>query len=157
MAYTDIISLSEAKIYLRIDDTLTEDDNGIIRMINAAFQYIEKYTNVIVDARDIVYDIDCGKARIYDYPINTDLSTLTDYTVQKKSLYYSVLKDDGETAELTLNVGFTYPYEVSYDLKEVAFEMIDLYYYGEKDGKPIDKKLSQMSIDTLNLNKRFLI
>ena len=157
MAYTDIISLSEAKIYLRIDDTLTEDDNGIIRMINAAFQYIEKYTNVIVDARDIIYDIDCVKARVYDYPINTDLSALTDYTVQKKSLYYNIVNNDGETTELTLNVGFTDSNGVGDDLVEVAYEMIDLYYYGEKDGKPIDKKLSSISIDTLNSNKRFFI
>ena len=31
MAYTDIITLADAKTYLRIDDTLTEDDAQITR------------------------------------------------------------------------------------------------------------------------------
>ena len=109
MVYTDIISLEEAKNYLRIDDDLTEDDNSIIRMIEASLRYIEKYTDVI----------------FYD------------------------------TVDLILNVGFTDESEIPQDLLEVAFEMIDLYYYGEKDGKPIQKKLSSLSMDTLNIHKRF--
>ena len=36
MAYLDVIPLVDAKVYLRIDDDLTEDDNQIIRMIKGS-------------------------------------------------------------------------------------------------------------------------
>ena len=120
MAYIDIISLSEAKNYLRIDDTLTEDNNSITRMINAAFKYIENYTNIIVDPKDIIYNVKNGSARIYDYPINTDVSTLTDYVFEKNSLYDIVCDNTGNTTELTLNVGFVDPLNVPSDLIEVG-------------------------------------
>lgn len=157
MAYTDIISLSDAKIYLRIDDTLTEDDNDIIRMINASLRYVEKYTNVLVYARDKNYLVEQGLLKVYDYPINTDLDTLTDYTVERKGLYTNICANNADTFDLTLDVGYLYSDGVPQELLEVAYELIDLYYYGEKDGKPIDKKLSELSIDALNQNKRFFI
>lgn len=157
MAYTDIISLSEAKNYLRVDDTLTEDDNSIIRMINAALRYVENYTDILVFNRDVTYLVKEGVLQLYQYPINTDLDTLTDYTYQRKSKYTNICSDNTDTVDLTLNMGYTDPTDVPQELLEVAFEMIDLYYYGEKDGKPIAKKLSSLSIDALNSNKRFWI
>ncbi len=51
MAYLDIITLADAKIYLRIDDTLTEDDAQITRMIKASLSQIERITNYIFFAR----------------------------------------------------------------------------------------------------------
>ena len=157
MAYTDIISLSEAKNYLRVDDTLTEDDNAIIRMINASLRYVENYTDVLLFNRDETYLVKDGVLKLYQYPINTDLTTLTDYTIERKGLYTNLCYTDVETLDLTLNMGYTDPTDVPQELLEVAYEMIDLYYYGEKDGKPIAKKLSSLSIDALNSNKRFWI
>ena len=55
MAYIDIIPLADAKVYLRIDDTLTEDDAQITRMINGALSYVERYTSHILYARDKEY------------------------------------------------------------------------------------------------------
>jgi len=157
MAYTDVISLSEAKNYLRVDDTLTEDDNAIIRMINASLRYVENYTDVLVYARDVDYLVKEGVLKLYQAPLNTDLDTLTDYTYERKSLYTNICADNTDTVDLTLNVGYADPVNVPQELLEVAYEMIDLYYYGEKDGKPIAKKLSSLSIDALNSNKRFWI
>ena len=71
MAYLDIIPLSDAKVYLRIDDDLTEDDNQITRMINASLSYIERYTNVILYDRDKEYRLINGCVRVYDYPVNS--------------------------------------------------------------------------------------
>lgn len=155
MAYIDVITLSEAKNYLRIDDTLTEDDNAITRMIGAALKYVEKYTGVLVFARDEVYLAQYGELKLYEYPINTDLDTLTDCSYERKGLYTNICKNDTETIDITLNMGYIDPTEVPQELLEVAYEIIDLYYYGEKDGKPIEKKLSALSMDALNMNKRF--
>lgn len=157
MAYLDIISLAQAKTYLRIDDTLTEDDTAITSMINAAFRYIEVYTDVIVFDRDIDYNVDNGLLRLYQYPVNTNLEALDGYTIEKKSLYYNICKDDGTSAILTLNMGFSDVADVPSDLVQVAYELIDIYYYGSKDGKNEKKELSPMSMTVLNQNKRFLI
>lgn len=159
MAYTDLISLNEAKTYLRIDDTLTDDDNSIVRMINSAFSWIEKRTNVYVVQRNKTYDITDGYARIYDYPINTDLSTLTDYEFTKKGLYYIVCDSTGETTELTLDIGEIDPANVDTELIQVAYEIIEFYYYQSKEGigKTLDESLSPMSKEFIMVNKRFFI
>jgi len=155
MAYTDVISLSEAKLYLRIDDEATEDDNSIIRMINAALRYVETYTDILLYARDVDYLMKGGVLKLYQYPINTDLDTLG-YTIDRYGLYTNICTDSSDTTDLVLNMGYVDPTEIPQELLEVAFEMIDLYYYGEKDGKPIAKKLSSMSMDSLHINKRFI-
>ena len=155
MAYTDIISLSEAKNYLRVDDTLTEDDNSIIRMINAALRYVENYTDVLVFDRDVTYLVKEGVLQLYQYPINTDLETLADYTYERKSKYTNICASNTDTVDLVLNMGFTDPTDVPQELVEVAYEMIELYY-GESKGIE-KKKLSDLSIRALNSNKRFWI
>ena len=55
MAYLDVITLADAKSYLRVDDTLTDDDAQISRMIKSALSTIEKRTNVLVYARSKNY------------------------------------------------------------------------------------------------------
>ena len=90
MAYIDVISLSEAKNYLRVDDTLTEDDSSITRMINASLKYVENYTGVILFSRDVKYLVKEGVLQLYQYPINTDLDTLTNYTYDRKSKYTNI-------------------------------------------------------------------
>ena len=57
MAYIDVLPLATVKQYLRIDDTLTEDDTQLTRMIESALKYIEKHTNIHVVAKDKDYDI----------------------------------------------------------------------------------------------------
>ena len=161
MAYLDIITLAEAKVYLRVDDTLTEDDNTIVRMINAAFTWIENTTNVHVIQKDKVYDVIDGLVRIYDYPINSDLSLLTDYVFTKKGLYYVVCDDTGATTELTLDIGTIDPVNVSPELVQVAYEIIEYYYNQSKDdtkkGTTITEALSPMSMEFINTNRRFFL
>ena len=71
MAYLDIITLSDAKTYLRIDDTLSDDDAQISRMIKASLSQIERVTNYILFARSKSYVIEDSKVNVYDYPINS--------------------------------------------------------------------------------------
>ena len=67
MAYLDIIPLADAKIYLRIDDDLTEDDAQITRMINVSLSYVERYTNVILFAKEKTYRLIDGCISVYDF------------------------------------------------------------------------------------------
>lgn len=155
--YTDVITLATAKNYLRIDDTLTTDDADITRMINSSLSFIEDYTNVIVYTREKEYLFENREVRVYDYPINS-LTTPTDSVRKRKSLYsiYTTTSNDDEI--LTLNVGHTLPADVPSGIVDVALEMIDIAYYGQKeDGANNKRVLSQQSMDILNKYKRYLL
>ena len=153
MAYIDVITLADAKLYLRVDDTLTEDDAQITRMINAALSYVEKYTNVIVFARDKEYRLTDGCVKVYDYTINSEVTA--DLTAESKTLYtnYTLGSDN---ALIELNVGYVTASDVPAELLEAAFEIIDIYYYGKESGKTM-ADLSPMSRQGLDQFKRFLM
>ncbi len=155
MSCLSIISLDEAKVYLRVDDTLTEDDNQITRMINGAFDYIERWTNLMVYARSKSYLVQSGCATIYDAPINVVVSPETGVSVDVKETYSNYIISSTET-ELKLNVGYTTASNVPNDLIEVAYEIIDLLYYQHESGKTIDKDLSELSKSILDKHKRFI-
>ena len=82
MAYLDIIPLADAKIYLRIDDTLTEDDTQITRMINVALSYVERYTNHVLFAKEKTYRLINGCISVYDYPIKESKRPNTSSTME---------------------------------------------------------------------------
>ena len=151
MSYISVISLETAKNYLRVDDDLTEDDNSITSMINAALRHIENYTNVLVYARDKSYDFDDEVLRVYDYPINNTITA--DVTSERKSLYTNY---SGSVSLLELNVGYVDPLEVPDDLIQVALEMIDIMYYIQKGGES-KALITPLMQDILDSNKRFII
>ena len=67
MAFTDVVTLAEAKSYLRVDDGFTEDDSLITLLINVAGDYLEKYTNHLLYARDKTYQFWDGCVRLRKY------------------------------------------------------------------------------------------
>ena len=155
MVYTDIISVDDAKNYLRIDDTLTSDDTLIGVMINSAFEYIEKYTNVMCKDRDKTYYYDDCLVRVYDAPINT--TELPDDTTEATYELYSVFEvSDSDIKTITLSVGYSVADDVPQDLLMVAYELINIFYYGKDTGN-IDESLSAMSRNILFSHKRYLL
>lgn len=156
MAYLDVITLAQAKNYLRVDDSLTEDDADITRMIKGALKYVEDFTNVMVYARDKKFLVlDC-LSRVYDYPINT-LNSPADAEVTLRSNYNAYEVTDDTIDYIDLNVGYSNPLDVPSDLIEVALEKIGLSYYGAKEDGAVRKKLSEDSMAVLYQNKRFLL
>jgi len=157
MAYLDVISLEDAKVYLRVDDTLTEDDNSITRMINGALSYVEKWTNILLFDRTMTYLMVDGVINVYDYPINSVIDPIeADLDITKKTLYTNYCKGS-DTIDLQLNVGFTNVSNIPQELIDVAYEIIDLMYYEHETGKNVSKDLSSLSIDILNKHKRFIL
>jgi len=268
MAYLDVISLADAKLYLRVDDTLTEDDDQITLMIKTALRHIEKVTNVMVYDRDKTFRFIDGSVRVYDYPINSVIkpskmvyatgtaqctSVIATDTITVNGLLYTAVSGDpaddtqfsigtdtacatslaravngdsragtlgdvsatstGDTvtftsdrdgydgnavtlsqtggtitlsgatfsggldgdldsyeestlyteycygssnSDLILNVGYTDPTDVPSDLKQVAYEIINLLYYEKQTGRGMDQ-LSTLAREVLETNKRFII
>ncbi len=157
MSYLSIIPLADAKVYLRIDDTLTEDDAQITRMIKGALAYVENYTNVLIFAREKTYRFIDGCVRVYDYPINSVTSPTTDLTTEVKILHTNYTYGVGDNSLLTLNVGHALPVNVPQELIEVAYEIIELMYYEKQTNKSHLDNLSSLSTMILNQHKRYII
>jgi hypothetical protein len=157
MSYLTVISLAEAKVYLRVDDTLTEDDNSITMMINAALGFVEKETGVLVYDRDKTYLMVDGERRVYDFPINSVVSPdAADMDIDQQ-ISYTTYCYGTDTSNLVLNVGYATPSDIPQDLIAVAYEIIDLLYYSHETGKTIKKDLSQLSREMLTKHKRFIL
>lgn len=155
MAYIDVLPLDTVKGYLRIDDTQNETDAEITSMINAAFRYIEKTTNIMVYARDKDFDVVNGEVRIYDHPINSVVSS-TDYDSTKKHLYteYCVNYD---VDTITLNVGHVLPADVDGDIIELAKVIIKVMYYEQETNQSFKEMLPAWALEILNSNRRFIL
>ena len=152
MAYLDIIPLADAKVYLRIDDTLTEDDAQITRMIKGALSYIERTTNVMLYARDVIYNVSDNAVKVYDYPINSEVANVLDSEV--KSLYTNYTSEE---STITLNVGYVDVADIPQELIEVAYVLIKNMYYEKENNKTILESIDSLTELTLSNYKRFIL
>jgi len=157
MAYIDVITLAQAKEYLRVDDDLTEDDAAITIMINSALSYVEKKTRVFVFARDIDYRLINGCISVYDFPINSAVSPVeADLTIENYTLYDTYQFESNNTI-LTLNVGHVLPTDVPDEVRTVALKIIDLLYYEKDTGKSFPDDMDSITKLMLGQLKRFVI
>ena len=155
MSYIDVLPLATVKTYLRIDDTQNDTDAEITSMINSAFRYIEKRTNVLVYDRNVTYDVVEGEVRVYDYPINTVESTF-DVDAYKKRLYtlYCMSTDEDE---LILNVGYDTADDVPDDLIELALVIIKVMFYEQETDQSFKEMLPAWALEILNAHARFMV
>jgi hypothetical protein len=154
MSYLNIISLEEAKNYLRVDIDLTEDDNQITAMIKSSLGFVEKYTNHILFDRSKEYLFDnCSQVRVYDFPINS-LVTPTDATSKVKPTYSIYSTNNSSNTVLKLNVGYQNKEDIPQELIDFAYNMIELYYYQKEttDGA----KIPNWMLSSIDHYKRFI-
>lgn len=159
MAYTDIISLAQARTYLRIDDTQNESDNEIIQMIGTALRFMEDHTNHIVDPRDIVYFLRKQCVRVYDFPINSIiLPNPPDPIDQNDYELYSLFTTSDTLIEtITLNVGYGDPTNIPPGIIDAALYIIKLLYYETESEKTLVDMLPMHIKLIINKNRRFII
>jgi len=159
--YLNVISIDDAKIYLRIDDTQNIDDKQIGQFIKGACMLVERYTNHILYARDKVYKMVDGKVRVYDFPINTDVDTLTLVKHYCYTLYTEFVSKgtvNGCCADdLTLNIGYVNADEVPPALIDAIYQIIDQMYYQHQEGKKSTQEISELSYLILDEWKRFIL
>jgi len=148
-SYLDVISLDQAKNYLKIDDSLTEDDDLIIGMINSSLSFIEKRTCHIFKTRDKVYYKDCAlvqQVKVYDYPITSEL----DITYRP---LYAIVPTTNDT--VTLTIGYTSIDDIPSELIDAAYQLIKVWYYeSEKQENTTLIPLSVMQ--SIDVNRRFI-
>lgn len=156
MAYLDIITLDDAKTYLRVDDTLTDDDVRITSMIKAALSTIERMTNILVYARAKTYLFDDYCVRVYDYPINSLTSPL-DATVTAKTLYTIYETSNSTDLELILNVGYSYPTDVPSEIIEAGLEYVKYMYYDHETNATNKGQMPMYIVSMIDMLRRFVI
>ena len=156
MAYLDVITLAQAKAYLNIDDTLTDDDSMIDRMVKSALSTIEKKTNILVYAREKSYLFQNYCVDVYDYPINS-VTSPSGVNSEEYALFTSYEVSSSEDKKLTLNVGYTDPLDVPYELIDCALQYVKYLYYEAETEKANKGMLPYWLQDIINQNKRFLI
>jgi len=132
--YRDVVTLSDTKLYLRMDQDLTEADIEITTMINSACELIEKYTQVYLKPQSKTYyfgPVDC--IRIYDYPINSTTEVLdTDYTVDTLELYSNYTQKISTLKSITANIGHTDTANVKDLFRLACMETVKRWFYGSE-------------------------
>jgi hypothetical protein len=150
--YTDVISLEQAKLYLRIDDGQTVTDDEITQMINSSLSFIEKRTNHIFKTLDKVYYKDCAlvqQVKVYDYPID---NSETDLDIVYRQLYAIVPTVNDM---VTLTIGYTSVDDIPSELIDAALQIIKVWFYeGEKQTNTTLIPLSV--IQAIDVNRRFI-
>lgn len=153
MTLTDAIAAD----YLRVDNPdaglLAEIDN----MLQGAIALIERSTGYLYTARDKTYPVGAdGYFRVYDFPINTDLTALPNSpTVQTKSTYTLIGNPTG-AKELELNVGYTTPADFPDALGQAVLQLVKHFYY-ESETKAITGTIPTPVQAVINNYRRFIL
>ena len=156
MSYLDIISLSEAKTYLRIDDTNTIDDLQIESMIKSALRYTERYTNHILFPRDKQYIISDYCAKIYDYPINSINSPL-DIKSELNFTWTDYETNNSKDKILDLNVGYSSSDDIPSEIKDFALNLVKWYYYEAETDQVNKGEIPMWLKSSVDHYKRFIL
>jgi hypothetical protein len=150
--YTDVISLEQAKLYLKIDEGQTVTDDEITGMINSALSFIEKRTNHIFKTRDKVYFKDCAlvqQVKVYDYPID---NTETEFDIIYRPLY-AIVPTVNNT--VTLTTGYTSVEDIPSELIDSALQLINFWFYNSETKNAMNS-VPDFVLSNIDINRRFL-
>lgn len=150
--YTDVISLEQAKLYLKIDDGQTITDDEITGMINSALSFIEKRTNHIFKTREKVYFKDCAlvqQVKVYDYPID---NTETELDIEYRPLYAIVPTVNNM---VTLTTGYTSVEDIPSELIDSALQLINFWFYNSETKNAMNS-VPDFVLSNIDVNRRFL-
>ncbi len=128
-SYTDVISLEQAKLYLKIDDGQTITDAEITQMINSALSFIEKRTQHIFKTRSKVYYKDCAllqQTTVYDYPIDNSVTAL-DIVYKTNKAIVPTIND-----YVTLTIGYSNVNDIPSELIDSALQLINFWFYNSE-------------------------
>ena len=150
--YLDVISLDQAKLYLKVDEGQTETDAEITQMIGSALAYIEKKTNHIFKTRDKIYYRDCAlveQTTVYDYPIDNSVTDLEiEYKVNK-----AIVPTVG--GYVTLTIGYDNLEDIPTELIDCALGIINFWFYNSET-KGADNSIPDFLAATIDQNRRFI-
>lgn len=150
--YLDVISLDQAKLYLKVDALQTETDNEITSMINSSLSFIEKRTHHIFKTRNKVYYKDCSlvqQVKVYDYPID---NTVTLLDIQYRQLY-AIVPTVNDT--VTLTIGYTDLEDIPSELIDAALQIINFWFYNSETKNAMNT-IPDFVLTNIDILRRFV-
>lgn len=148
--YLDVISLDQAKIYLKIDSGQNETDAEIKQMIGSALSYIEKRTNHIFMDREKVYYKDCAlvqRVKVYDYPIK-EAPAGTEYT--NTFAFVPTVNNF-----VTLELGYDEVEDIPVELIDAALQLINFWFYNSETQNAMNTVPDFVNVN-IDVNRRFV-
>jgi hypothetical protein len=158
MNQLNVVSLSQAKLWLRLDEDYTLEDGLVTSLIKSAVNQAEQYTIQILWQREIsaITPID-GKLKLYEYPIisieevlNSDFETVNFRTVETAG-YTEVISDIAGFNTINYIAGYDWNYEggsnVPDDIQTAIKELITYYYENRDNPKQEMPKIVNFLLD----------
>jgi len=150
-AYTDVISLAQAKLYLKIDTLQTETDAEITSMIKSSLSFIEKRTGHIFKTRNKIY-YSCALVNsviVYDYPIDNTVTLLDIQYRQTNAIVPTV------SGSVVLTLGYTDVDDIPNELIDAALQLLKVYFY-ESETQQNSTLIPLSVMQAIDVNRRFV-
>lgn len=153
MAYTDVISLADAKAYLGIDDT--SRDAEITRMIKSALVFVEQHSNHIMQSVNKKYYYLDDVARVYDYPITAVVFPSPDTTTAYTYAGYSEYVDSNTSnTYIELTVGYASASDIPAPLVEAGYMILEHLFNQKETG---NSQIPMAALQMIAAHKRRII
>lgn len=149
--YIDIISLAQAKLYLKIDALQTETDAEITSMIKSSLSFIEKRTGHIFKTRNKTY-YSCALVNsviVYDYPIDNAIAL---YDIQYRQTNAIVPTVNGS---VILTLGYSNIDDIPNELIDAAMQLIKVWFY-ESETQSNSTLIPLSVMQAIDVNRRFV-
>ena len=147
--YIDVISLEQAKLYLKIDSMQTETDSEITSMINSSLSFIEKRTGHIFKTKSkTYYSTPCvSSVVVWDYPI----FEAPEGTVFRQS--NAIVPTVSGSVILTL--GYENSEEIPSELIDAALQLLKVWFY-ESETQQNSSLIPLSVMQAIDINRRFV-
>lgn len=138
----NVVTLEQAKLFLRLDPDYTYDDTFIESLIKSCVQEVELKTQQILYQRVITTKNSVNRLFIYEYPllsietvVNTDDEELT-YETEETDNYTLVITDATGIKTVTFVAGYGWDYEGGTEVPDAiqtALKEMITYLYENRD------------------------
>lgn len=148
-SYLDVISLEQAKLYLKIDSLQTETDNEITSMINSSLSFIEKRTGHILKTKTKTF-YSCALVEsviVYEYPI-IDAPSGTQIR-QLNSIVPTV------NGSVSLELGYADVDDIPNELIDAALQLLKVWFY-ESETQSNTSLIPLSVMQAIDVNRRFI-
>jgi hypothetical protein len=146
MDQLNVVSLAQAKLWLRLDEDYEYEDGLITALIKSAVNQVEQYTLQVLYQRTLTEITDRkGSLRIYNYPVISveDVvdrdNVALDFITETSQWYTEVLIDQPGFNTVTYVAGYDWDYnggsDVPDDIKTAIKELITFLYENRDNPK----------------------
>jgi uncharacterized phiE125 gp8 family phage protein len=143
MDQLNVVSLDQAKLWLRVDLDYDYEDTLITALIKSAVNQVEQYTLQVLWQRSITEITDrSGNLKIYNYPIiavedvvNKDFEDVN-FEIEESQWYTNVITDRAGFNTVTYVAGYDWNYDGGSDVPddiETAIKEMITYLYENRD------------------------